>query len=66
MGALDAVRVHQVAVGQSHVLAIVGDGMLASWGSNEFGQLGAQLLNSLVFIILHCAIDLSWETFFSS
>lgn len=38
--ALDAFNVQHVACGESHMLAIVDNGNLASWGSSDFGQLG--------------------------
>ena len=41
VAALDAFSVHHTAVGLSHCLAAVADGMLASWGGNDSGQLGA-------------------------
>lgn len=41
VAALDAVSVHHVAMGLSHTVAVVGDGMPATWGANELGQLGA-------------------------
>ena len=38
--ALESFTVHQVACGSSHTLAVVDDGALAAFGSNEFGQCG--------------------------
>lgn len=40
VAALDAFSVHHTATGLLHAAAVIGDGMLASWGSNEYGQLG--------------------------
>lgn len=40
IASLDAFRVHHLSVGLSHVVSVVGVGMLASWGANELGQLG--------------------------
>ena len=37
---LEAFSVHHVAVGLTHVCAVVGDGMLTTWGGNDSGQLG--------------------------
>ncbi len=37
---LDSHSVKHVAVGESHMLAIVDDGQLASWGTNDQGQTG--------------------------
>jgi alpha-tubulin suppressor-like RCC1 family protein len=33
-------RVHVIAVGAFHNLALLEDGVLWAWGSNEYGQLG--------------------------
>ena len=37
---LDAHTVHCIACGESHMLAVIDNGGLAAWGSNEYGQLG--------------------------
>ena len=37
---LDSHNVQQVAVGDSHMMAIVDNGQLASWGSDDRGQTG--------------------------
>lgn len=37
---LDAHTVHCIACGESHMLAVIDNGSLAAWGSNEYGQLG--------------------------
>ena len=39
--ALDNFNVQQVACGDAHMLAIVDNGSIASWGAADFGQLGA-------------------------
>ncbi|KAK9794902.1 hypothetical protein WJX73_001812 [Symbiochloris irregularis] len=38
--ALDNFNVQQVACGDAHMLAVVDNGNIASWGSADFGQLG--------------------------
>ena len=40
MSGLDAHTVHCIACGESHMLAVIDNGSLAAWGSNEYGQLG--------------------------
>jgi len=40
VASLDAFSVHHVAAGLTHVCAVVGDGMLTTWGGNDWGQLG--------------------------
>lgn len=40
VSALEMNNVHGVACGQGHMLAVVDNGHLAAWGSNEYGQLG--------------------------
>lgn len=42
VSALEMNNVHSVACGQGHMLAVVDNGHLAAWGSNEYGQLGEQ------------------------
>ena len=37
---LEAHTAHCVACGESHMLAVIDNGSLAAWGSNEYGQLG--------------------------
>lgn len=44
VGALDAFSVHHAAAGLSHLAAVIGEGMIASWGSNEYRQLGGARL----------------------
>ena len=39
---LEAHTAHCVACGESHMLAVIDNGSLAAWGSNEYGQLGVQ------------------------
>ena len=43
VASLEAFSVHHVAVGLTHVCAVVGDGMLTTWGGNDSGQLGGVL-----------------------
>ncbi len=43
VSALEMHNVHAVACGQGHMVAIVDNGSLATWGSNEYGQLGEHL-----------------------
>jgi len=40
VASLDAFSVHHAAAGLTHMCAVVGDGLLASWGGNDWGQLG--------------------------
>jgi alpha-tubulin suppressor-like RCC1 family protein len=40
VSALEMHNVHSVACGHGHMLAVIDNGQLAAWGSNEFGQLG--------------------------
>uniref|UniRef100_A0A803L4T6 Ultraviolet-B receptor UVR8 n=1 Tax=Chenopodium quinoa TaxID=63459 RepID=A0A803L4T6_CHEQI len=37
---LDGVKIKQIACGDSHCLAVTMDGVVASWGRNQNGQLG--------------------------
>lgn len=41
VSALEMHNVHSVACGQGHMLAVIDNGQLAAWGSNEYGQLGS-------------------------
>ncbi len=41
VASLDAFSVHHAAVGLTHMCAVVADGMLTTWGGNDWGQLGA-------------------------
>lgn len=43
VSALEAHTVHCIACGEGHMLAVLDNGSLAAWGSNEYGQLGEYL-----------------------
>jgi hypothetical protein len=40
VASLDAFSVHHAAAGLTHMCAVVADGLLTSWGGNDWGQLG--------------------------
>ena len=46
VAALEAFAVQSVACGEEHMVAVVDQGQLLSWGSNEYGQLGAPVMAS--------------------
>lgn len=46
VASLDAFSVHHVAMGLSHVVTVVADGLLGTFGGNEFGQLGKFFLDA--------------------
>ena len=45
---LDDKMIVSVAVGESHSLALSAEGVVYSWGSNQFGQLGRSSGNDQV------------------
>ena len=51
VAAFDSLAVRHVSMGISHTLAILRNGMLATWGSNEYGQLGEFYLQGRVAIL---------------
>lgn len=40
VASLDALSVHNAVMGPSHTVAVVGEGVLFTWGANDLGQLG--------------------------
>lgn len=57
VASLDAFAVHHIGMGISHTVALVADGTLATWGANEFGQLG----ESFKFEISSFETNMSWS-----